>query len=55
VVLPFLAANDGIAAGEAIGCFDPYTAVMTAEALSKPGCVGRVAICGTGDARWCFR
>ena len=50
VALPFLAANDGIAAGEAIECFNPYTAVMMAEALSrKPGCVGAVAFCRTGD------
>jgi hypothetical protein len=50
VALPFLAADDGIAAGEAIECFNPNTAVMKAEALSrKPGYVGTVAFSRTGD------
>ena len=41
VALPFVLANDGIAAGEAVQCFNPNSAVMKAEALSrKPGNVG---------------
>jgi len=45
-----LAANDGIAAGEAIECFNPYTAAMMAEALSrKPGHAGAIAFSRTGD------
>jgi hypothetical protein len=41
VALPFVAADDGIAAGEAVECFNPNAAVMRAEALSrKPGIVG---------------
>jgi hypothetical protein len=41
VALPFVAADDGVAAGEAVECFNPNTAVMKAEALSrKPGTFG---------------
>jgi len=45
-----LAADDGVAAGEAVECFNPNAAVMRAEALSrKPGHVGAVAFSRTGD------
>jgi hypothetical protein len=50
VALPFVAADDGIAPGEAVECFNPNAAVMRAEALSrKPGHVGAVAFSRTGD------
>jgi hypothetical protein len=35
VALPFVASDDGIAAGEATECFDPVAVVMRAEALSR--------------------
>ena len=48
--LPFVAADDGIAAGEAVECFNPNAAVIKAEALArKPGHVGAVAFSRTGD------
>jgi hypothetical protein len=44
VALPFLAGDDGVAAGEPTECFNPDAAVMRAEALSrKEGHVGAVA------------
>jgi hypothetical protein len=44
VALPFVAADDGIAAGEPTECFNPNAAVIRAEALSrKEGHVGAVA------------
>jgi len=50
VALPFVAADDGVVAGEAVECFNPNAAVMRAEALSrKPGHVGAVAFSRTGD------
>jgi hypothetical protein len=50
VALPFVAADDGVAAGEAVECFNPNAAVMKAVALSrKPGHVGAVAFSRTGD------
>jgi hypothetical protein len=50
VALPFVAADDGVAAGEAVECFNPNAAVMRAETLSrKPGHVGAVAFSRTGD------
>lgn len=50
VALPFVAADDGIAAGEAVECFNPNAAVMKAEALSrKSGHVGAVAFARSGD------
>ena len=50
VALPFVAADDGIAAGEPTECFNPVAVVMRAEALSrKPGHVGAVAFSWTGD------
>ena len=50
VALPFVLANDGIAAGEAVQCFNPNSAVMKAEALSRtPGNVGALAFSRSGD------
>jgi hypothetical protein len=50
VALPFVAADDGIAAGEPTECFSPNAAVMRAETLSRqPGVVGTVAFSRTGD------
>jgi hypothetical protein len=50
VALTFVAADDGIAAGEPTECFNPTAVVMRAEALSrKPGHVGAVAFSRTGD------
>lgn len=50
VALPFVAADDGIAAGEPAECLNPNAAVMRAEALSrKEGHVGAVAFSRTGD------
>ena len=37
VALPFVAADDGIAAGKPTECFNPNAAVMRAEALSRRG------------------
>jgi len=50
VALPFVAADDSIAAGEPTECFNPTAAVMRAEALSRrEGHVGAVAFSRTGD------
>ena len=50
VALPFVTADDGVAAGEPTECFNPTAVVMRAEALScKPGHVGAVAFSRTGD------
>ena len=50
VALPFIAAEDGVAAGEPTECFNPTAVVMRAEALSrKPGHIGAVAFSRTGD------
>jgi hypothetical protein len=50
VALPFVASDDGLAAGEATECFNPVAVVMRAEALSrKQGHVGAVAFSRTGD------
>ena len=35
VALPFVAADDGLARGEPVECFNPNAAVMRAEALSR--------------------
>jgi hypothetical protein len=44
VALPFVARDDGVAAGEPTECFNPMAVVMRAEALSrKEGHVGAVA------------
>lgn len=52
VALPFVAADDGIAAGEPTECLNPVAVVMRAEALSrKPGHVGAVTFSRTGDPR----
>ena len=51
VALPFIATNEGIAAGEPTECFNPTAVVMRAEALSrKDGHVGAVAFSRTGDS-----
>jgi hypothetical protein len=48
VALPFVATDDGIAAGEPTECFNPSAVVMRAEALSrKEGYVGAVAFSRT--------
>jgi len=50
VALPFIASDDGVAAGEPTECFNPTAVVMRAEALSrKEGHVGAVAFSRTGD------
>ncbi|WP_407123463.1 hypothetical protein [Bradyrhizobium sp. STM 3561] len=50
VALPFVLADDGLAAGEAVECFNPNSAVMKAEVLArKPGHVGAIAFSRTGD------
>jgi hypothetical protein len=50
VALPFVAANDGIAAREPTECFNPTAVVMRAEALSRKwGHVGAVAFSRTSD------
>jgi hypothetical protein len=47
---PFVATNDGIAAGEPTECFNPSAVVVRAEALSrKEGHVGAIAFSRTGD------
>ncbi|MGL3104883.1 hypothetical protein [Bradyrhizobium sp. BR 1432] len=50
VALPFVLADDGVTAGEAVECLSANVAVMRAEALSrKPGHAGAVAFSRTGD------
>jgi hypothetical protein len=50
VALPFVPSDEGIAAGEAIECFNPNSAVMKAEAMSrKPGYIGAIAFSRSGD------
>ena len=50
VALPFVASDDGVAAGEPTECFNSVAVVMRAEALSrKEGNVGAVAFSRTGD------
>lgn len=50
VALPFVAADDGIAVGEATECFSANAAVMRAEArFRKPGILGAVAFSRSGD------
>lgn len=50
VSLPFVASEDGIAAGQPVECLNPNAAVMRAKALSrKEGHVGAVAFSRTGD------
>jgi hypothetical protein len=53
VTLPFVASDDGVAAGEPTECFNPVAVVMRAEALSrKERNVGAVAFSRTGDRRF---
>jgi len=50
VALPFVFSDEGVAAAEAIECFNPNAAVMKAEALSrKEGYIGAVAFSRSGD------
>lgn len=50
VALPFVAADDGVTAGEPTECFNPTAVVIRAEVLSrKEGNVGAVAFSRTGD------
>ncbi len=50
VALPFIATDDGIAAGEPIECFNPTAVIMQAEAPSRTeGHVGAVAFSRTDD------
>jgi hypothetical protein len=50
VALPFVATDDGIAAGQPTECFNPSAVVMRAESLSrKEGYVGAIAFSRTGD------
>jgi hypothetical protein len=50
VALPFVATDDGIAAGQPTECFTPSAVVMRAESLSrKEGYVGAIAFSRTGD------
>ncbi|MEA2890278.1 MAG: hypothetical protein QOI05_1071 [Bradyrhizobium sp.] len=50
VALPFVASDDGVAAGEPTECFNPVAVVTRAEALSrKDGHVGAIAFSRTGD------
>jgi hypothetical protein len=50
VALPFVLADDGVAAGEAVECLSANAAALRAEALSrKPGHVGAVAFSRSGD------
>jgi hypothetical protein len=50
VALPFVATEDGVAAGEPTECLNPVAVVMHAEALSRrEGHVGAVAFSRTSD------
>jgi hypothetical protein len=50
VALPFVATDDGIAAGEPIECFNTVAVMMRAEAFSrKEGHIEAVAFSRTGD------
>lgn len=50
VALPFVNADDGLAPGEPVECFNPTAVEMRAEALSrKEGHVGAVAFSRSGD------
>jgi hypothetical protein len=50
VALPFVAADDGAAPGEAVECTSAAAAMVRAENLSrKEGIVGAVAFSRTGD------
>jgi hypothetical protein len=50
VALPFVAADDGVAPGEAVECFSARAAILRAEHLSRrEGIVGSVAFSRSGD------
>jgi hypothetical protein len=50
VALPFVWADDGVAAGEGVECTSSSAAVMAAAALSrKEGCAGALAFSRSGD------
>ncbi|MDB5608552.1 MAG: hypothetical protein JWP25_5452 [Bradyrhizobium sp.] len=50
VALPFVLSDEGVAAAEAIECFNPSAAVMKAEALSrKEGYIGALAFSRSGN------
>jgi hypothetical protein len=50
VALPFVAADDGVAPGEATECQSSHAAIRKAEQLSRvEGNVGAVAFSRTGD------
>lgn len=50
VALPFIAADDGVAAGEAAECTSSIAAIRRADILSRvPGNVGAVAFSRKGD------
>jgi hypothetical protein len=50
VALPFVATDDGVAAGDPTECLSPIAVVRHAEAMSrKEGHVGAVAFSRTGD------
>lgn len=50
VAMPFIAADDGAAPGEAVECTSAAAAIARAEALSrKEGNIGAVAFSRTGD------
>jgi hypothetical protein len=50
VALPFVAADDGVAAGEPVECLSASAAVLRAELLSRrEGVVGSIAFSRSGD------
>jgi len=50
VALPFVAADDGVAAGEPIECLSAGAAILRAEYLSRrEGVVGSIAFSRSGD------
>lgn len=50
VALPFVAADDGVAPGEATECQSAHAAIRKAEQLAKAnGNIGAVAFSRTGD------
>ena len=50
VALPFIAADDGVAAGEPVECLSARAAIARAEYLSRrEGIVGSIAFSRSGD------
>jgi hypothetical protein len=50
VALPFIAAEDGVAPGEAVECQSAHSAIRKAEQLAKAnGNIGGVAFSRSGD------